>query len=384
MARLEFGNGGIRKVMKRLAIFVFYDFQGIVDEYVEYLLLKLAGVVDEITIISNGYLGEEAKDILKKYSKRVYERENIGFDAGAYKDAFTLYLKDVDWRIWDEVIMLNDTFYGPIYPFELLLDKMDKQNIDFWGLTKFEDGMWEDGRKIPCHLQSYFLGVRKTLLCSNAFYAFWKEMNYFQVIEDAIWDFEVKFTDWFSGLGFRYIAYTDITENGYIEKKGTNVYYTYTYELVAKSRVPVIKRKSLYSFNYVNAAKAIDYIKNNTLYEVELIEKHIERLDDNNQIKPFGYKRLREFCGSFSKIYIYGYGKCGHEVKKYMDDEKLRVEKYVVTNKEHNFEDVISIDELVIDENTGIILAMGKNNAEQVYELLQKVMSSRQLLAPQY
>ena len=75
--------------MKRLAIFVFYDFQGIVDKYVEYLLYELIKVVKELVIISNGSLSEEAKQIFSRYSNRVYERENKGFDAGAYKDAFT-------------------------------------------------------------------------------------------------------------------------------------------------------------------------------------------------------------------------------------------------------------------------------------------------------
>ena len=37
--------------MKRLAIFVFYDFQGIVDKYVEYLLYELIKVVKELVII---------------------------------------------------------------------------------------------------------------------------------------------------------------------------------------------------------------------------------------------------------------------------------------------------------------------------------------------
>ena len=347
-------------------------------------MLFRSKVVKELVIISNGSLSEEAKQIFSRYSNRVYERENKGFDAGAYKDAFTFYLKDEDWHTWDEVIMLNDTFYGPIYPFELLFEKMDKQNIDFWGLTKFENGTWDNGEKIPCHIQGYFLGVRKSMLCSEVFHKFWNDMRYPQVLRDAIQEYEVKFTDWFSKLGYRYVAYTDITENGYIKNVKDNVYFVYTYELIAESKVPVVKRNSLYLINYSNAKKTLDYIKNNTLYEVGLIKKHINRLDNYNQVKPFGFKKLYEFCNSFSKIYIYGYGRYGHEIKRYMDDVKLQVEKFVVTKQEYNAGDVMTIDELVVDENTGIILAVGAKNTKQVKELLYTLIPLRQVFIPQY
>lgn len=136
--------------------------------------------------------------------------------------------------------------------------------------------------------------------------------------------------------------------------------------------------------NYSNAKKTLDYIKNNTLYEVGLIKKHINRLDNYNQVKPFGFKKLYEFCNSFSKIYIYGYGRYGHEIKRYMDDVKLQVEKFVVTKQEYNAGDVMTIDELVVDENTGIILAVGAKNTKQVKELLYTLIPLRQVFIPQY
>lgn len=67
-----------------------------------------------------------------------------------------------------------------------------------------------------------------------------------------------------------------------------------------------------------------------------------------------------------------------------MDDVKLQVEKFVVTKQEYNAGDVMTIDELVVDENTGIILAVGAKNTKQVKELLYTLIPLRQVFIPQY
>ena len=120
---------------KRLAIFFFYDRRGIVDSYVPYLLEDLKKNVSEIFVVCNGKLKEEGKKELEKYGK-VLVRENKGFDVWAYKTALETY----GWKKleeFDEVIMLNNTIMGPVYPFAETFEKMDAKNLDFWGLTKY-------------------------------------------------------------------------------------------------------------------------------------------------------------------------------------------------------------------------------------------------------
>lgn len=120
---------------KRLAIFFFYDRGGIVDSYVPYLLEDLKKNVSEIFVVCNGKLKEEGKKELEKYGK-VLVRENKGFDVWAYKTALETY----GWKKleeFDEVIMLNNTIMGPVYPFAETFEKMDAKDLDFWGLTKY-------------------------------------------------------------------------------------------------------------------------------------------------------------------------------------------------------------------------------------------------------
>ena len=72
--------------MKRLGIFVFYDKNGIVGKYVEYLLTEIKSVVDDLYIVSNGILTSISKEIFLINTNNLIERENRGFDGGAYRD----------------------------------------------------------------------------------------------------------------------------------------------------------------------------------------------------------------------------------------------------------------------------------------------------------
>ena len=71
--------------MKRLMIYFFYDKDGIVDDYVPYFLEKFKPYCEEICTVVNGTVTDDSRKKLEKYSNIVLERENTGFDSGAYK-----------------------------------------------------------------------------------------------------------------------------------------------------------------------------------------------------------------------------------------------------------------------------------------------------------
>ena len=100
--------------MKRLGVFVFYDASGIVDPYVEYLLESMKNIIQKLIIIINGEIKDEEYNKLKKYSQDIFIRKNYGYDAGAYKDVFMQFLTRKEQIKWDEIILFNDTFYGPL------------------------------------------------------------------------------------------------------------------------------------------------------------------------------------------------------------------------------------------------------------------------------
>ena len=141
---------------KRMGIFVFYDAMGVVDGYVEHLLESMQNEVQKLVVVVNGAIVGSSYQKLKKKSYEVYIRDNVGYDAGAYKDAVTKFLINEQMDKWDEILLFNDTFYGPIYPWKDIFQKMKRENIDFWGLSKFPKGNYFDtGEEIPEHVQGY-------------------------------------------------------------------------------------------------------------------------------------------------------------------------------------------------------------------------------------
>ena len=70
---------------KRLGVFVFYDKDGIVDGYIDYLLNDLSNCLDKLIVVCNGALNEQGKQVFLKYTNDVFLRENVGFDAAAWQ-----------------------------------------------------------------------------------------------------------------------------------------------------------------------------------------------------------------------------------------------------------------------------------------------------------
>ena len=68
----------------RLAVYCFYDKDGIVDDYVIFFLRNLRQSVAKICCVVNGELTESGREALSTCTDELLERANTGFDAGAY------------------------------------------------------------------------------------------------------------------------------------------------------------------------------------------------------------------------------------------------------------------------------------------------------------
>ena len=123
--------------MKRVAIYFFYDKDGVVDRYVNYFLEDFKQNLDRLIVVCNGKLTPEGREEFSKYTNEIIVRENKGFDVWAYKEGIE-YIGWDNLKNYDELIMLNMTIMGPIYSFKEMFDEMDsRKELDFWGITKF-------------------------------------------------------------------------------------------------------------------------------------------------------------------------------------------------------------------------------------------------------
>ncbi|VAV90527.1 Alpha-L-Rha alpha-1,2-L-rhamnosyltransferase/alpha-L-Rha alpha-1,3-L-rhamnosyltransferase [hydrothermal vent metagenome] len=164
--------GGQQQSSKHIAVFVHFDPQGIVHEFVLHYLGELAKADRRIIFISNSPKfpkTERAK--LQGKVETILWRRNKGYDFGAYADGikFVTGRTDID---MDSLLLCNDSVYGPVYPLQPLLAKMSAKEADMWALTDSWDTRY--------HLQSYFLLFHKKVLDHKFFAKRWKKYVHVQ------------------------------------------------------------------------------------------------------------------------------------------------------------------------------------------------------------
>lgn len=274
------------KDIKRLVIYFFYDADGIVDRYVPYMLEDIKRNCSEIFVVCNGKLTPEGRATFKKLTPNVMVRENTGFDVWAYKTALEHYGWD-KLAEYDEVVLMNSTIMGPIYPFSEMFEEMNQRDLDFWGITKFHRVDYNPYNTeygyLPEHIQSHFIAVRKSLLCAPEFHTYWDKHVEIKSYADAVGKHEAIFTKKFADYGFKWEIYSDTsTLEGY-----TNYpLMMCPVKTITEFKCPIFKRRTFFHIycDYISstegnqARELMVFLKNQTSYDVDMIWDNILRL----------------------------------------------------------------------------------------------------------
>ena len=369
--------------MKRLGIYVIYDCENIVDDYIGYMLQELRKVVDCLVVVCNFKEIRSGIQNINDYADRIYYRDNTGFDAGAYKYALCCCIGWSEISAYEELVLLNDSFYGPFYPMRNLFAKMDKISVDYWGLTKSPAGTLTGKYTYGSHIQSFFLAFRKPILDDRRFRNFWESMPYPKSFLQAVRVFELACNKLLDECGWNGTALSDLSQHKYHIKANENPYMLYSYELVRYAEIPVLKRKSLdLRFQGVsNALKALKYIEDQGGYNVQLIKKHILRIGQPLHEKAkLDFYRLDKFYYSHTRIYLYGAGILGKNLAEYFDYRGWSFECFLVTDSCHSLNNCEIFDNAVIAEEDGIIIAVGTKEAYvQIKDLIKKRCTEKQI-----
>ena len=107
-------------MINRAAVFVHYDKQNIVDDYVIYYLKELKIVTNTIIFVSTSDLANKERKKLEKYCDKIIIRENVGYDFYSWKIGLKIL---GTLNIFDEIILCNDSVYGPLVKFQTIFDK---------------------------------------------------------------------------------------------------------------------------------------------------------------------------------------------------------------------------------------------------------------------
>lgn len=274
------------KDVKRACIYFIYDKDGIIDDYILFQLKELKKSVTFIHCVINGTLQKRGKDDLLKIVDEVYERENKGVDIGAYKAAIDY----IGWNkldSFDELILMNNTCFGPVFPFEEAFKWSMKRDVDVWGLTWDLKSNWNKScnylhyNKMKKHIQSYFVVIRKNLLGSDFLKKFFKEIPEDTDYISSGLMYEYAFPGYFEKYGYKCAVYCDDEDLNYPLLHNP-------IELLKKYRMPLVKKRSFFHYytdvlnNTAGEAtvRMIEYIEKQTNYDITYIWKTILRTAD--------------------------------------------------------------------------------------------------------
>ena len=199
------------------------------------ILDYFASIDCETIVISNSPIeNEDAKKKILHRGEKWLERENLGYDFGAWQYAIENRLIPQD---TEYLFLSNDSVFGPLFDLDKVTHKMlSDSSLDFWGLTDSPEMGW--------HLQTYFLCFKKNVFTSAAFKDFFKQdfpsFTKAQVIENG----EIGLTTSLTTAGFKgraFFPYDKITSN-----KGfrfNNPTIEYADRLIKEFQFPFIKKE---------------------------------------------------------------------------------------------------------------------------------------------
>ncbi len=185
--------------MTRLAVMAHYDPRGEVAPHVRRQVVSLAEAVEDLVIVSTAELTDSSRVWLEKHG-RVLPRANYGYDFFSYKTG----LESTPLDGYDEVVVCNDTYVGPLVGYRDIFEAMAAEPADFWGLTS--------SARVHPHVQSFFVAFRPWLVESQAFAKFWHDMSPVSDRAKVISQYEVGLTKAMTAGGFSWSSYFSETE----------------------------------------------------------------------------------------------------------------------------------------------------------------------------
>lgn len=187
--------------VRRACVFAHFDRDGKVDDYVRYYLSCLQEVVDHIHFVTVNELDEESHQALVSQGIEVTQRDNVGYDFMSY----SLGLHSLKIDDYDEIIICNDSVYGPFFELRPIFQYMDNIDCDFWGIT--------ESLEISRHIQSYFVVFRAAVLSDEVFRRFWSGVQVLFGKKDIIHHYEVGMSQQLIERGFRASSYVSINNS---------------------------------------------------------------------------------------------------------------------------------------------------------------------------
>ncbi|MBL3675738.1 glycosyltransferase [Paracoccus sp. KCTC 42845] len=271
----------VSDVRRRVAVFASYSADGIlppqVIPYLEGLKPLTAGIV---VVCDNDLLPSELEK-LSGLAVHVITGRHGEYDFGSYKRGVAWAREAGLLDQADDLILCNDSCYGPVQSFAPMFATMEGKGLDFWGAT--------DSHEFSYHLQSYFVVLTRRVFTSAAFMTFINGVTKQDNVQKVIINYEIGLTKILLEEGFAAAALIPNYLAGLHKKDPTYDNIT-LFPLYALERgLPLLKVKVMRnaSMNTDGASRVLSWLRNNDekLYKNINYDIEISRFNDAEDVK---------------------------------------------------------------------------------------------------
>jgi len=184
--------------MKRLFLFAAYDPDGIVGDSLIYHLKALSAHGDIVLAADNDFNPGELEK-LRPFVKHAEASRHGEYDFGSYKRAFCAAVSKFGIESYETLYLVNDSVFGPLSDIGASLESMENLGTPAFGLV------FNPNRRNP-HLQSWFMGFRKSVFLSDWFSEFMLSVKALKSKSDVCIMYETGLTAMLGVHGVNYAA----------------------------------------------------------------------------------------------------------------------------------------------------------------------------------
>lgn len=265
---------------RRVAVFASYSADGVLPPQVQPYLEGLRPLVERIVVVCDNDLAPDQRSRLSGLADHVITGRHGEYDFGSYKRG-EAWARQAGWLDEaDDLILCNDSCFGPVGSFAPMFERMDTRHLDFWGAT--------DSREFHPHLQSFFVVLNWHVFQSPVFRNFIEGVTKQSNVQQVIMKYEIGLTKTLAGAGYSWGAMVENRLEGVHPNDPTYRNITLHPILSMEMGLPLIKAKALRSVvnNAEGPDRALEWLSKNApaIYHAAIADLNIARFLDTGRI----------------------------------------------------------------------------------------------------
>ena len=274
---------------KRICLFAGFDKHGILDDYVLYYIKELSKLYDVFYWTDNSLNGEDLNK-LKPYTKFAMAQKHGKYDFGSWSEILNAIGYEALEK-YDEMLLVNDSCFGPIFDIQKVFNEMSEKGLDAWGMC---------GNKF---IMSFFIVLKSAVFRSETFKCFFRNIVHEEDKVLVIKKYEQGFSKMLTSEGFKtgvYLKGNDINSFYKLNRKmikeslknlmpwwgrlfvrfSPNKVRLYSDDFILPflMRMPLLKKNAIYYNENLIPVYYRDLIVKYSNYPASLIENNYNRI----------------------------------------------------------------------------------------------------------